>query len=189
MHYCPISPCFHHVAASQPRCIAASQHCSLAASQPHSLAALQFDQFRLDFLRALASTNFDRIFCLISKLRALALYIFCARSHRPILTGFARARTIDNTAVAGHQTACARCCPDRFKLVVVVVVADTSIRLLHFRPISPCFQHIIAPLHTALPGSLARASLAAFRALARQLLSRQVRTGSAEYYTGHFDRI
>jgi hypothetical protein len=40
-----------------------------------------------------------------------------------------------------------------------------------------------------LPGSLARASLAAFRALARQLLSRQVRTGSAEYYTGHFDRI
>jgi hypothetical protein len=40
-------------------------------------------------------------------------------------------------------------------LVVLVVVADTLIRILHFRPISPCFQHI-APLHAALPGSLAR---------------------------------
>jgi hypothetical protein len=37
-------------------------------------------------------------------------------------------------------------------LVVVVVLADTLIRLLHFRPISPCFQHI-APLHAALPCS------------------------------------
>jgi hypothetical protein len=53
-------------------------------------------------------------------------------------------------------------------VVLVLVVADTLIRLLHFRPISPCFQHIIAPLHTALPGSLARASLAAFCALAGQ---------------------
>jgi hypothetical protein len=40
-------------------------------------------------------------------------------------------------------------------LVVLVVVADTLIRILHFRPISPCFQHI-APLHATLPGSLAR---------------------------------
>jgi hypothetical protein len=35
------------------------------------------------------------------------------------------------TAVAGHQTACARCCcPDRFKLV--------------FSPISPCFHYLHA---------------------------------------------
>jgi hypothetical protein len=37
---------------------------------------------------------------------------------------------------------------------VVVVLANTLIRILHFRPISPCFQHI-APLHAALSGSLA----------------------------------
>jgi hypothetical protein len=42
-------------------------------------------------------------------------------------------------------------------VLLVVVLADTLIRILHFRPISPCFQHIgIAPLHAALPGSLAR---------------------------------
>jgi hypothetical protein len=57
-------------------------------------------------------------------------------------------------------------------LVLVLVLADTLLRILHYCPISPCFQHIIAPLHTALPGSLARASLAAFRALARQPCAR-----------------
>jgi hypothetical protein len=97
-------------------------------------------------------------------------------------------------------------------LVVVVVLADTLIRILHYCPISPCFQHIIAPLHTALralarqpctrlPGSLARACPAALHALARQpcarccpdkseqvqqnlraLLSRHVRTGSDLQY-------
>jgi hypothetical protein len=34
------------------------------------------------------------------------------------------------TTVAGHQTACARCCPDRFKLI--------------FSPISPCFHYLHA---------------------------------------------
>jgi hypothetical protein len=53
-------------------------------------------------------------------------------------------------------------------LVVLVVDTDTIIRILHYCPISPCFQHIIAPLHTALPGSLARACPAALRALAWQ---------------------
>jgi hypothetical protein len=68
-------------------------------------------------------------------------------------------------------------------LVVVVVLADTLIRILHYCPISPCFQHIIAPLHTALralarqpctrlPGSLARACPAALHALARQPCTR-----------------
>jgi hypothetical protein len=62
-------------------------------------------------------------------------------------------------------------------LVVVVVVADTLIRILHYCPISPCFQHIIAyslarqPC-ARLPGSLARACLAALRALARQPCAR-----------------
>jgi hypothetical protein len=90
-------------------------------------------------------------------------------------------------------------------VVLVLVVADTLIRILHYCPISPCFQHIIAyslarqPC-ARLPGSLARACPAALRALARQpcarlpgslaraclaalraLLSRQVRTGSAEF--------
>jgi hypothetical protein len=67
-------------------------------------------------------------------------------------------------------------------LVVVLAVADTLIRILHYCPISPCFQHIIAyslarqPC-ARLPGSLARACPAALRAL----LSRQVSTGSAEF--------
>jgi hypothetical protein len=43
----------------------------------------------------------------------------------------------------------------KFCFVVLVVVADTLIRILHFRPISPCFQHI-APLHAALPRTLAQ---------------------------------
>jgi hypothetical protein len=74
-----------------------------------------------------------------------------------------------------------------FVVVVVVLGADTLLKILHYCPISPCFQHIIAPLHTALPGSLAHAcpqpcarlpgSLAracpeAFRALARQPCAR-----------------
>jgi hypothetical protein len=76
---------------------------------------------------------------------------------------------------------------------VVLVVTDTLIRILHYCPISPWFQHIIAYslVHACpaalralarqpcarLPGSLARACLAALRAL----LSRQVQTGSAEF--------
>jgi hypothetical protein len=36
-----------------------------------------------------------------------------------------------------------------FVVVVLVVLADTLIRILHYCPISPCFQHI-APLHAAL---------------------------------------
>jgi hypothetical protein len=40
-------------------------------------------------------------------------------------------------------------------VVVVVVLADTLLRILHYCPISPCFQHI-APLHVPLPCSLAR---------------------------------
>jgi hypothetical protein len=101
-------------------------------------------------------------------------------------------------------------------LVLLVVLADTLIRILHYCPISPCFQHIIAPLHTALralarqpcaclPGSLARACPAALHAHARQpcarccpdkseqvqqnlraLLSRHVRTGSDLQY-GNMD--
>jgi hypothetical protein len=92
-------------------------------------------------------------------------------------------------------------------LVLVLVLADTLSRILQHCPISPCFQHIIAyslarqPC-ARLPGSLARACPAALRALAwqpcarccpdkseqvqqnlRALLSRQVQTGSAEYYT------
>jgi hypothetical protein len=45
----------------------------------------------------------------------------------------------------------------RFCFVVVVVVlgADTLLKILHYCPISPCFQHI-APLHAPLHGSLAR---------------------------------
>jgi hypothetical protein len=62
-------------------------------------------------------------------------------------------------------------------LVVVLVVTDTLIRILHYCPISPCFQHIIAyslarqPC-ARLPGSLARACPAALRALARQPCTR-----------------
>jgi hypothetical protein len=33
--------------------------------------------------------------------------------------------------------------------------SQTLLKILHYCPISPCFQHI-APLHSALPGSLAR---------------------------------
>jgi hypothetical protein len=58
----------------------------------------------------------------------------------------------------------------KFCFVVVLLVGESLIKILHYCPISPCFQHIFAPLHTALPGSLARACPAARRAL----LSRQV---------------
>jgi hypothetical protein len=51
---------------------------------------------------------------------------------RPISTVFdAHARLLRShrtVLVAGQQTACARCCPDRFKLV--------------FSPISPCFHYV-----------------------------------------------
>jgi hypothetical protein len=68
-------------------------------------------------------------------------------------------------------------------VVLVLVGTDTLIRILHYCPISPCFQHIFAPLHTALrplswqpcarlPGSLARACPAALLALARQPCAR-----------------
>jgi hypothetical protein len=40
-------------------------------------------------------------------------------------------------------------------LLFVLVLADTLLRILHYCPISPCFQHI-TPLHAPLPGSLAR---------------------------------
>jgi hypothetical protein len=40
-------------------------------------------------------------------------------------------------------------------LVLVLVLADTLLRILHFCPISPCFQHI-TPLHAPLPCRLAR---------------------------------
>jgi hypothetical protein len=47
------------------------------------------------------------------------------------------------------------------KFCFVVVVLGTLLRMLHYCPISPCFQHFApwhAPLHclAALPGSLAR---------------------------------
>jgi hypothetical protein len=85
---------------------------------------------------------------------------------------------------------------------VVVLLADTLIRILQYCPISPCFQHIFAPLHTALrlPSAVCKGACAALRAIARQscagccpdkskqvqqnlraLLSRQVQTGSAEF--------
>jgi hypothetical protein len=40
-------------------------------------------------------------------------------------------------------------------VVLVLLGADTLLKILHYCPISPCFQHI-APLHAPLPGSLAR---------------------------------
>jgi hypothetical protein len=40
-------------------------------------------------------------------------------------------------------------------VVVVVLGADTLLKILHYCPISPCFQHIAA-LHAPLPGSVAR---------------------------------
>jgi hypothetical protein len=71
---------------------------------------------------------------------------------RPISTGFdARARSLRShrtscTTVAGHQTACARCCPDRFKLV--------------FSPISPCF-HYVSPNSPALRSNISQTALVA----------------------------
>jgi hypothetical protein len=52
-------------------------------------------------------------------------------------------------------------------VVVVVVLADTLLRILHYCPISPCFPHIAPlpcslvrqPYLAALPGSLAPAAL------------------------------
>jgi hypothetical protein len=66
-----------------------------------------------------------------------------------------------------------------FVVLVLVLVADTLIRMLHYSPISPCFHHI-APLHcslarqpcpAALPGSFARQPCPAALpgSLARQL--------------------
>jgi hypothetical protein len=43
----------------------------------------------------------------------------------------------------------------KFCFVVVLLGADTLLKILPYCPISPCFQHI-APLHAPLPGSLAR---------------------------------
>jgi hypothetical protein len=46
-------------------------------------------------------------------------------------------------------------CGSKFCFVVVLLGADTLLKILHYCPILPCFQHI-APLHAPLPGSLAR---------------------------------
>jgi hypothetical protein len=56
-----------------------------------------------------------------------------------------------------------------FCFVVLVLGADTLIKILQYCPILPCFQHI-APLHAALPGILARKSCPAVLpgSLARQ---------------------
>jgi hypothetical protein len=70
----------------------------------------------------------------------------------------------------------------------VVVGTDTLIRILHYCPISPCFQHIIAPLHTALPGSLARACSAALRALARQPFER-LRALARQLLSDKFEQV
>jgi hypothetical protein len=50
-------------------------------------------------------------------------------------------------------------------VLLVLLLVDTLIRILHYCPISPCFQHI-----AALPGSLARqpCPAALFGSLARQ---------------------
>jgi hypothetical protein len=68
------------------------------------------------------------------------------------LTALLRApNTSDNTILERIQS-------KKFCFVVVVVlVLVTLLRILHYCPISPCFQHI-APLHclAALPDSLAR---------------------------------
>jgi hypothetical protein len=63
------------------------------------------------------SINFDRI--------------WCGRSLAP--------QSPHCTTVAGHQTACARCCPERFKLI--------------FSPISPCFHYLHARAAVQQTGS------------------------------------
>jgi hypothetical protein len=70
-------------------------------------------------------------------------------------------------------------------VVLVVLVVETLVRILHYCPISPCFQHI-APLHAPLPCSLARQPyLAALPgSLARQPCSAALPSSST-----NFDRI
>jgi hypothetical protein len=82
---------------------------------------------------------FPRSAPLHTALRALAVQTspnrFSRILHRTLRPDLMRAlaRALHNhrtLLVAGHQTACARCCPDRFKLV--------------FSPISPCFHYLHA---------------------------------------------
>jgi hypothetical protein len=113
-------------------CTLAMQPCPAAlpsslARQPCPAALLgslaqQFDQFRPDLMRALARSLRSHRTVLqwqVTKLHARAavligLNLFLVQLHHAF--------------IMCHQTACARCCTDRFKLF--------------FCPISPCFHYL-----------------------------------------------
>jgi hypothetical protein len=98
-HYCPISPCFQHIAP-----LHAPLPCSLARQPCPAVRPI--------------STGFD------------------AR----VLTGLNLLLVqLHHAFIMCHQTACARCCTDRFKLV--------------FCPISPCFHYLHARAAVQQTGS------------------------------------
>jgi hypothetical protein len=95
-------------------------------------------------------------------MRNCAFYNTCARTVKKIkfsaMVPFFAMRAILQPAVpAAFLPACTfvqRGSKNCF-VVVVLLLGATLVRILHYCPISPCFQHI-APLHAVWPGHLAR---------------------------------
>jgi hypothetical protein len=115
LHYCPISPCIQRPCpAALPGSLApaALLGSSLARQQPCPAALPGSLASCSAALPGRLARQFDqfRPDLMRALARSAVIALYC-------------------TAVAGHQTACARCCcPDRFKLV--------------FSPISPCFHYL-----------------------------------------------
>jgi hypothetical protein len=118
LHYCPISPCFQHIAP-----LHAPLPCSLApAVRPIST---RFDA-RARWLRSHRTVLHWQVTKLHARVAVLTgLNLFLVQFHHAF--------------IMCHQTACARCCTNRFKLV--------------FCPISPCFHYLHARAAVQQTGS------------------------------------
>jgi hypothetical protein len=98
-----------------------------------------FDQFRLDLMHALRSHR-TVLQWQVTKLHARAA----------VLTGLNLLPALVRTYNAGLSFALLL-----FFFFLFMLGSQTLLKILHYCPISPCFQHI-SPLPAALPGSLAR---------------------------------
>jgi hypothetical protein len=138
LHYCPISPCI------QQPCPAVRPISTGFAARARSLARL-LRSHRITvlltylwtvmiLLRLFQETKNIIFTCGDSKNHSwpspLVIFSVPTRENNVFLLSFHRTVILHCTTVAGHQTACARCCPDRFKLV--------------FSLISLCFHYLHA---------------------------------------------
>jgi hypothetical protein len=117
------------------------------SSYPHHSTIPQPNNFIMDCrIRLLSQKGCSSVFDLE------VLFYRVKKYFLKILNIFTRERSSKGLLFARVGTYVQR--GSKFCFVVLLVLADTLIRILYFRPISPCFQHI-APLHAALPCSLA----------------------------------